>query len=457
MFSQTSTNNTGLHQASQPQLDAAQLALIQQLAQTAKLGNGSAGQPIGSQIHSPASATGTGSGGGFGGPSQAHPPFREDRYDAGRGDPRLNRFDSSDRGRGRGDYHEDRSGYRGNYRGAAFRGRGRGVYNDRDNFRDRGEIGRNSPPRPRRSRSRSPPSRYGAGARRDAKPYSPPYRTTVGHSPIAAVGKNFQAHSTESMHVSPATRDGAKLDEFGRDVRSQSPEISATDAVAQPSSVPASVDRSIPASNVHKSIPQPIQSAASVNTLPQTHSTSATVTPQQPGLDKFDMATFDFTAPSSWEALGKMWQVTYSYLPSQEELMSFVMAGGVIASAAAGGMLPAQYQGGMMGGMEQGWQQNGMGFWNGQADASGYMNQGGVSGYGRQNPRNLNGQQQQRNNYAQSTDAIVLGGDDGPGNTDTPMEQSPPQSPPTGEGGGPGGRMQRVGDKWVFVREVANS
>jgi protein NRD1 len=46
------------------------------------------------------------------------------------------------------------------------------------------------------------------------------------------------------------------------------------------------------------------------------------------GLYAFDFATFDFTNPSSWTALGQAWKVTNGYEPNQEQLMQFVMSGG---------------------------------------------------------------------------------------------------------------------------------
>src|SRR5207244_3443005 len=42
------------------------------------------------------------------------------------------------------------------------------------------------------------------------------------------------------------------------------------------------------------------------------------------GLENFNPTTFDFTSPASWEALGKMWQITHGYIPATEELAQFV-------------------------------------------------------------------------------------------------------------------------------------
>jgi len=281
-------------------------------------------------------------------------------------------------------------------------------------------------------------------------------------SPMRMPDRQASSHSADSVHVSPTTV-GGQRDEFGRDIRPQSPEEAVTEDGAQPPAVSASVEQNMPApaiaGNQISSVPQQSPSVAAANTSTQIHSAPTAVT-SQPGLDKFDMSTFDFTASSSWEALGKMWQVTYGYLPSQEELMQFVMSGGIIASAAAAGMIPGQYQTGMMS-MEEGWPQSGGGQWAGPGGGGmqgGYLNRGGGPGYG--NGRNS----QQRGGYMgyqQSSDAIVLGGGDVSSESDAMQVESPPPtaqaSPPSGEGGGPGGRMQRVGDKWLFVRDAVTS
>jgi len=255
---------------------------------------------------------------------------------------------------------------------------------------------------------------------------------------------------------------GVEKDEFGRDIRPQSPSVAAAENAAQPPSLlPSLVEPNVPApaieGNQIYSVPQQTPSAVTSNTSSQIHSAPAAVT-SQPGLDKFNMSTFDFTAPSSWEALGKKWQVTYGYLPSQEDLMQFVMSGGVIASAAAAGIIPGQYQAGMVG-IEHGWPQSGAGFGGG---GGGFQNQGGGSEYGHGDVRNGQRQRGDRTHegYEQKSDAIVLGGGDGTSNGSNTMTiQSPPQtahmsSPPGG--GGLGSSMRGAGD-WVFVRDEMKS
>ena len=260
------------------------------------------------------------------------------------------------------------------------------------------------------------------------KPYSPPQRPTMAPLPTPIPDRKASSHSADSVPVASTAIGGLK-DEFGRDVRPLSPEEAVTDERTQPLSVPASIERNMPApaiaGNQISSVPQQIPSVPATNTSTQIHSAPAAET-SQPGLDKFDMSTFDFTASSSWEALGKMWEVTYGYMPSQEELMQFVMSGGVIASAAAAGMIPGQYQNGMMG-MEQLWAQSGGGQWSGPG--GGYPNGGGGPAYGNGNTRSS---QQQRGgynkgtSYQQNSDAIVLGGGDVNSESDEMQVESPP-------------------------------
>lgn len=288
------------------------------------------------------------------------------------------------------------------------------------------------------------------------KPYSPPQRPTMAPLP----DRQDSSHSADSVPISSAATGGQK-DEFGRDIRPQSPEEA--EELAQPPIVPASVEQSKAApaiaGNQISSVPQQIPSVVAANTSTQIHSPPTAVT-SQPGLDKFDMSTFDFTASSSWEALGKMWQVTYGYLPSQEELMQFVMSGGIIASAAAAGMIPSQYQGMM--GIGQDWSQSGAGQWTGAGGgvvAGGYPNQGDGPGYGSGNVRN---NQQQRGGYKamgyqQNSDAIVLGGGDVSSEGEAMQVESPPPMDQASGEGASGGRMQRVGDKWVFMRDTISS
>ncbi|KAF5338407.1 hypothetical protein D9611_012490 [Ephemerocybe angulata] len=209
------------------------------------------------------------------------------------------------------------------------------------------------------------------------------------------------------------------------------------------------------------------------------------------GLDKFDFSTFDMTSPTSWEALGKMWQVTYGIMPAGEQLMQFVVSGGTmrpeVGQADAVGMAQQQvqqqqvrqqvpqqvqsfisgdeekleygggYSGRGRGGGGRGWR-GGYGGGRGRGGGGGGYN----NGYG-------NARMGQNNSWGyddQGTDAIVLGGgDESPVNYSqnyqqdqysVGMDNGSHMSPQSAGGGGNSGKMQRVGDKWVFTRLELN-
>ncbi|KAF7370518.1 hypothetical protein MSAN_00683800 [Mycena sanguinolenta] len=422
---QTVTNtNGGVTNSSQ------QLAVLQQLALTANLGN------IGQQ--SPPNPP------NFPASSQSPPPQRDEHYGAGqssgRRDLRYDRGKDQERGRN----YDDRNDFHGGF-GGRGRGNGRG-WDDRDRYKD---VDR-SPRRSRRSRSRSPPPRYPGRRERDVRPYSPPSRPSLASLP--------------SKRDTRAAPEPGK-DEFGRDIRpaSPSPEPSAANngIPAQPPPPAASSAAAAPAVVRTEEPVEPPPAAALTSNHDQMSLTpsvdantssrapdAAVVVPnevpsQQQGMENFSLATFDFTAPSSWEALGKMWQVTHGVLPSTEQLMAFVMSGGVMTGPAAG--VPNQQQlsqtewtgghawGGGSAGMQPGRGIRGRGgFSRGRGRAYG-------GGFAR------DGQDRWHSDMGQ-TDAIVLGG----GDTDA-MEVEGADVP--GKGGGGGGRMQRVGEKWVFVRD----
>ena len=290
------------------------------------------------------------------------------------------------------------------------------------------------------------------------------------------------SHSTRDPRAIPSvTTAGPGLDEFGREIRPQSPDegpSSTKEDQAQPPTVPPSVsvvEKSVPTaagSQIPSVTEQSTQSATTAeNTNTSSTAIAATETEKSSGLDKFDMSTFNFTDPTSWEVLGKMWEITYGWAPSTEQLMQFVMSGGVVANAAAAGLVPGGqnlYQptgmgmgmgdvdmGGMnMGtGMQQNWgygsqqqQQWGVG---------GHSNQG--AGYGRGGARHNQNHIGGHNNNNMTSDAIVLGGGGDDNEDQMAMDQTAPPSASGERSAGPGGRMQRIGDKWKFVRDGGSS
>lgn len=128
----------------------------------------------------------------------------------------------------------------------------------------------------------------------------------------------------------------------------------------------------------------------------------------------------------------------------------------LVMTLTAGGMagqslMPVQPQNGYQEG-NQGWaagptSQNGN--WQGTR-GGGHFPRGGRGGYMYGSGREEQGQWGYQMNE-QASDAIVLGGDTDP----APLPESDME---TGIGGGvPAGRMQRVGDRWMFVRAGGGS
>ena len=426
-----------------------------------------------------------------GGPSQPL-PYRDDHFGSGRRDPKYDRYDGYDRGRNRDDYYEDRRDFRGDFRGGppqrggGFRGRGRGRWDDRERFPPRNRERDWDPSKNRRSRSRSPPrgGRPGGGPGRRDDRYSPPRR------PITTYISDMQTDTPPRMPMAALDSD---KDEFGRDLRPQSPTENTPPASAQavPSLSPQENGRTPgPPSVDDTSRETPVAVDQTPQTTsaapPSAPSTSALSngTPSQDnasgGLDAIDMTAFNPTDPSSWEALGKAWAETHGSVPSQEELMQYVMAG-----MGGGGM--GGYSSGNQYGMQQQQQQpqGGRGNWSGQNQSWGYSGRGRGRGRGRGGNGYGNGRNGQwgysggRGNY-ESTDAVMLGGGeedsnpydtgtnqmdwqtsdfqsnlsassdyDGPGADYTQSESS--SEPASGRTG----KMQRVGDRWVFVRADA--
>ena len=411
-----------------PQLDATQLAVLQQLAHTAaSVPSVSQTLPLPEPVNVQNFPSSSGVSGSSRSPLSSH---RDELHNMAKKEQRYNRFRSPENEIGLNP-HFDPDNIRGKYRGG-LRSRGRGDHlthkwdnRDRDSYRTP-ERDR-SPPRGGRggrSRSRSPPSRY--GGRRSSR-FS---QNTRFASP---------SRRQESLQGSTSSRtenDSGK-DEFGRDIRPQSPD-SKSPSVAHDTSLPApsppttiikprveSRSSLAVTTNLDPKSVSPLVTANAASNKPSAPLVSNTVPYSGLGMDNFDLSTFDYTSPASWEALGKMWQVTNGYLPSTEQLIQFVI------SCGTGQMSFPE--------LSNSNQQQSVGFTNqswGEEQLSG-------SGYG--NGRNMH--------QAEATDAIVLGGGDtnSPENTSISSDQNPTfyESQTSGSSSG---RMQKVGDKWVFVR-----
>lgn len=443
-FSQTPPNTD-------PQLEQTQLALLQQLALTAKLIKDSPTPPPG---QTPPPTDGNPFPPVNPAPELPHSFARPPKTGVSRfdtvGDTRYTRNGYPDRGRDQRDFRDERHP-RGSARGG-YRGRGRwDDHHNHDRFRHR-DRDWDPPSRPRHSRSRSPRR---LEERRNVRPYSPPRR------PL----NDRDLHHQPEIPTLPTSSHGK--DEFGRDIRASSNSPSRSMSVEDTQAL-APMDSSVdPTPGVppdyHTPVTDQLPSVAASTSAQstETHTPNSASQQQQPGVDEFDINTFDATAPSSWEALGNLWQTTYGYPPSQEELMHFVMSKSMAAAGVANG--------GLNGAQEGQWQQGNWeeehgsqrGGWRGGRGRGSYT--GGRGGHG--NYRDGGG-------YANVTEdsepscAIVLNGDvepsDSPEAEDHPMAQNHSDEPSElhdsmanaeQTGGSGGGRMQRVGDKWMFVRD----
>lgn len=423
-----------------PGLDAKQLAVLQQLAlaQTASSAAPSAPSQPGPHVvpaHAP-------SGSAYPTPSS----IRDESYNTLQKDRSYDRRHSPERVKPYGDQPDDRLNSRGSFRGGPPRGRGRGDARsnrwddrDRDRYVDRERDW--NPLRGRRSRSRSPLNRH--GGKRDIRPYSPPSRPSIPPTMPRSQRDTFDS----------GTADSGK-DEFGRDLRPQSPDSDTTSIPKNqsPQSPPTSnhsehsSHRERPTidpppaitSNHERMSLSPLVPLVAANTsnTPSVPIISNIVS-TNPGMESFDPVTFNFTSPSSWEVLGKMWQVTHGYLPTAEQLMEFVISSGQPSMVAQ--QAP-----------ENAWSQPSSQVWRGASRGRGSFTRG-RGGFGNGNTRNVQEEWTHNNNgNHQPTDAIVLGETT---NSDLAGINDGQNSPAQNPSGGPGGRMQRIGDKWVFVRD----
>lgn len=233
---------------------------------------------------------------------------------------------------------------------------------------------------------------------------------------------------------------GPEKDEFGRDIRpgSVDSEQTLTSTARPPSSIPTITTPTIQSPPVvqdpafsHKN-PTPelatmsitTNEAQSENPMPiATYESRSEDAGTSKGPGGFDLTTFDFTSPASWEALGKAWQATNGVAPTQEMLMQFVMMSSMGMGMGVGMGI------GMSGlGMEQPqsqWEEaQGSEGWN--AEGPGWSDGGVVV------VEEMQGQEK--------TDGEIA----------SPEKEG---SPVLGERSvGSTGKMQKVGDRWVFVR-----
>ena len=272
---------------------------------------------------------------------------------------------------------------------------------------------------------------------------------------MATPAGSEQSHSAQSMSSTPEV----EKDEFGRDLRPQSPKIADSNPSrldAGPTQPPQS---QIPSSVSPTVVPQSDEGSVERHEAPQnadmqlSHAHESTSNSSDYGLNKIDLGTCDFTSPTAWEALGKMWQASCGYMPSQEELIQFVVASrstetGTVASQ------PLMNQPWP----NSGWSNTNFGVtrgqpWRGRGRGSTGYTRGGRGSYGHSHEQ----WGYMTTGYASNaSDAIVLGGTEDNANQESNEEgKSNQENGQEDTQSRTGGRMQRVGDKWIFVRDPA--
>lgn len=372
-------------------------------------------------------------------PNGAHAqnlPFRDDRNGFTRREPQYDRSNGPHRGRDSYDHRDHRGTFRG-------RGRGRGRWEERERQHERNRGGDWSAPpgRNTRSRSRSPGGRNG----RNARPHSPPRKPA------------FYSSSPSQPRSVPSAEPDTGKDEFGRDLR---PSVDSPASV-HPTELSPSRSASIPVedqtalfldekqedtASTSASLSGPLQEKSTLAHTPTPAPDSVT------GLDTFDLATFNPTDAGSWEALGKAWSVSHGYMPSQEELMQHVMSVNIPDTFPIETSYSEEPVIQWSGRQDDSWsqgnsRQRGRGYRGSFGGGHDYSDvQGGYRGRGR--------------SWNQDTDALTLVGGDEP----VALQQSlaseisdaydgQQQHDHPGFGSvGKSGKMQRVGDKWVFVK-----
>jgi len=255
---------------------------------------------------------------------------------------------------------------------------------------------------------------------------------------------------------SPNAYDGLSnsgKDEFGRDMRpddDDAPHSENADKDVQsphpPASVSAVQEASTPSN--HASLPREPPTHTSIESTTTDNQNTGSV-----GLESFDFTTFNFMAPTSWEALGKAWQVTHGYLPSTEELMAFMVSGGGITGGSTTATMPHD-QWDNAAWVETPSTERGRRGGRGRGASS----RGGRGGYGHGNIREAQEEWGYGGDvFAQNTDAVILG-ENGNHHEEESWQSQLHEGAELDGGGaesgqvGSTGRMQRVGDKWVFVR-----
>jgi hypothetical protein len=320
----------------------------------------------------------------------------------------------------------DNSRGRGTSRGG-HRGRGRGTWESRDGFDPRSRH---------RSRSKSPPgATYSTQTQRLDK-QAHLSLTVVNGVPL------------------PTSNNTAGKDEFGRDIRLGSPD-GEVPVRSQPSAA-------LTTTSDHAVLPVVVPEVDQRNserpepTVPGGNATLSGVG----GLGAFDLSTFDFTSAAAWMSLAQAWKVTHGVDPLQEQLMQFIASGGqastdaVAFNGTASGTQNGTFEHGnqwsnntqptlqQIGVYGDGLQQGGTGGWDrGHEISGGFRGRGRGRGRGNFRDRSYNSDTGGR---AVDESEFVVGVQSDP----VPSYDNMPHDENSS-----GGRMQRVGDGWMFTRE----
>ena len=306
--------------------------------------------------------------------------------------------------------------------------RRRGRWNrwdERESDSQRDANGTRWSPRRGSSRSRSPENR---SSWRKSPTFSPPRRRSL---------------SPRTRYTVSSPTSGK--DEFGRDLRPLSPPkspTSNTDHSAKTHPVIPSTLHDTKAefpSTSTSNDPMSRSSSIAANTFSKGPSASDQsvelnnkTTPRPgPDNDNIDISAFDPTSPASWEALGKMWEGMNGYTPSTEELMQFMMMSTINSAT-----------------QSRDWQlQNAIGENEHRNSYGGGVPRDEEGFYGNSRNNNDHGW---TNGGGQLTlpDAVELGGDELGAQAATDIEQSQL----TNSESRSGGKMQKMGDRWMFVR-----
>lgn len=216
-------------------------------------------------------------------------------------------------------------------------------------------------------------------------------------------------------------------DEFGRDIRQTSEEPEQSSRPTDPRR-PAGYKHPKPAPKDHMPNDSQYMHNAAEDVPAQQLSPSTIASKPGGGLETFDMTTFDPTNADSWQTLGDAYQRTNGYMPAQEELMEYVMSSMSYMMSMGVGMGSDSAQMSAIPTGQEDANASSIGAQDWGADTYG----GGTQG--------------------QTVPMEITGQADTSQRNFEPVNQ---ENEDVNESNKSGGRMQKIGDRWVFVRDGA--